>query len=270
MNYRLYQDLSDDMEIFIKKENPILKSKWIDPKINVLIPMAGLGSRFEKDGYSLPKPLIKINQKPMIQVAVENLNIEANYIYVVQKQHREKYNLDNLFNLITPGCTIIETDGLTEGAACSALLAKQYINNNNPLFIANSDQFVEWDLKEFMLKMNKTDVDGGIATFNSTNPHFSYAKIDGSGIVQAVSRSEPISDVAITGYYYWKNGSDFVKYVEQMISKDIRFKNEFHVDPLYTDAVKDGKKIQIFKVERFWSLGTPEELKFFLEFYENS
>ena len=129
------------------------KPKWVDNKLNVLIPMAGAGSRFAQAGYSFPKPLIDVEGKPMIQVVVENLNIEANYIYVVQKSHREKFNLDTLLNLITPNCKIVEVDGLTEGAACTALLAKEHINNEHPLFFANSDQFVEWDSNEFFYKI---------------------------------------------------------------------------------------------------------------------
>jgi len=113
--------------------------KWKDSKLNVLIPMAGAGSRFEQAGYTFPKPLIEVRNKPMIQVVVENLNLDANYIYVVQKAHRGKYNLDTLLNLITPGCKVVETEGLTEGAACTALLAKEFINNDSPLFFANSD-----------------------------------------------------------------------------------------------------------------------------------
>ena len=118
--------------------NMKLKTKspaWRDNKLNILIPMAGAGSRFEKAGYTFPKPLIEVREKPMIQVVIENLNIKANYIYVVQKEHRKKYNLDTLLNLLTPKCKVVEVDGLTEGAACTALLAKKYINNNNPLFL---------------------------------------------------------------------------------------------------------------------------------------
>ena len=100
--------------------------------------MAGAGSRFEQAGYTFPKPLIEVRKKPMIQVVVENLNIKANYIYVVQKSHREKYNLDALLSLITPGCKVVETEGMTEGAACTALLAREYINTDAPLFFANS------------------------------------------------------------------------------------------------------------------------------------
>jgi hypothetical protein len=166
----------------LNKEKINMTPKWKDEKLNVLIPMAGAGSRFEQAGYTFPKPLIEVKNKPMIQVVIENLNLEANYIYVVQKLHREKYNLDTLLNLLTPGCKIVETDGLTEGAACTALLAKEYINNNNPLFFANSDQFVEWYSNEFMYKMNETDADGGIVTFTATHPKWSFAKVDEKGL----------------------------------------------------------------------------------------
>jgi HAD superfamily hydrolase (TIGR01509 family) len=243
--------------------------KWKDEKLNVLIPMAGAGSRFEQAGYTFPKPLIDVRNKPMIQVVVENLNIDANYIYIVQKKHREKYNLDTLLNLITPGCKIVEVDGLTEGAACTALLAKEYINMDTPLFFANSDQFVEWDSNEFMYKMQETNADGGIVTFKATHPKWSFAKINSyTGLVEEVAEKNPISDNATVGYYFWKHGSDFVKYAEQMIEKNIRVNNEFYVCPVFNQAIEDGKEIRTFNVEGMWGLGTPEDLKYYLENYK--
>lgn len=239
--------------------------RWQDHKLNVLIPMAGAGSRFEQAGYTFPKPLIEVNGKPMIQLVVENLNMDANYIYVVQKKHREQYNLDSLLNLITPNCKIVETDGITEGAACTALLAKEYIDNDNPLFFANSDQFVEWDSNEFMYKMQETDSDGGMVTFTSTHPKWSFAKINDSGLVIEVAEKNPISDIATVGYYYWKYGKDFVNYAEQMIEKNIRVNNEFYVCPVFNQAIDDNKHIRTFNVNRMWGLGTPEDLKYFLE-----
>ena len=241
---------------------------WRDKKLNVLIPMAGAGSRFEQAGYTFPKPLIEVKGKPMIQVVVDNLNIKANYIYVVQKKHKEKYNLDTLLNLITPNCKIVETEGVTEGAACTALLAKEYIDNDNPLFFANSDQFVEWDSNEFMYKMNETDVDGGIVSFRATHPKWSFAKIDDDGFVTEVAEKNPISDIATVGYYYWKHGSDFVKYAEQMIDRNIRVNNEFYVCPVFNQAIEDEKKIITFDVPKMWGLGTPEDLNYYLENYK--
>ena len=244
-----------------------LKPAWRDEKLNILIPMAGAGKRFEQAGYTFPKPLIDVKGRPMIQVVVDNLNIKANYIYVVQKEHREKYNLDTLLNLITPGCKIVETDGVTEGAACTALLAKKYIDNNEALFFANSDQFVEWDSTEFLYRMNETNSDGGIVTFQATHPKWSFAKINQEGLVTEVAEKNPISDIATVGYYYWKKGSDFVKYAEEMIEENIRVNNEFYVCPVFNQAIKDNKKIRTYNIGKMWGLGTPEDLKNFLENY---
>jgi HAD superfamily hydrolase (TIGR01509 family) len=242
--------------------------KWKNDKLNVLIPMAGAGSRFEQAGYTFPKPLIDVRNKPMIQVVVDNLNIDANYIYIVQKKHREQYNLDTLLNLITPNCRIVEVDGLTEGAACTALLAKEYIDNDAPLFFANSDQFVEWDSNEFMYKMQETNADGGIVTFKAIHPKWSFARIDENELVVEVAEKNPISDIATVGYYFWKHGSDFVKYAEQMIEKNIRVNNEFYVCPVFNQAIEDKKQIKIFNVKGMWGLGTPEDLKYYLENYK--
>ena len=241
---------------------------WRDENLTVLIPMAGAGSRFQQAGYTFPKPLIDVKGKPMIQLVVENLNIKANYVYVVQKEHREKYNLDTLLNLLTPDCKIVEVDGITEGAACTALLAKEYINKDTPLFFANSDQFVEWDSNEFLYKMNETNADGGIVSFRATHPKWSFAKVDDKGLVTEVAEKNPISDIATVGYYYWKKGSDFVKYAEDMIEKDIRVNNEFYVCPVFNQAIEDCKEIRTFDIPKMWGLGTPEDLKYYLENYK--
>jgi HAD superfamily hydrolase (TIGR01509 family) len=246
-------------------QNTMNIPKWQGGKMNVLIPMAGAGSRFQQAGYTFPKPLIDIEGKPMIQVVVDNLNIEATYIYVVQKEHRAKYNLDTLLNLITPNCKIVEVDGITEGAACTTLLAKEYIDNDQPLVMANSDQFVEWDSNEFMYKMIEQKVDGGILTFKATHPKWSFAKVDEYGYVTEVAEKNPISDIATVGVYYWAKGSDYVKYAEQMIEKNIRTNNEFYTCPTFNEAIAAGKKIKTFNIEKMWGLGTPEDLNYYLE-----
>ena len=252
----------------VKMGNKQNTPAWRDENLNVLIPMAGAGSRFEQAGYTFPKPLIEVRKKQMIQVEVENLNIKANYIYVVQKSHRKKYNLDALLSLITPGCKVVETEGMTEGAACTALLAKEHINTDAPLFFANSDQFVEWDSNEFLYKMNETNADGGIVTFEATHPKWSFAKINKQGLVTEVAEKKPISNIATVGFYYWKQGSDFVKYAEQMINKNIRVNNEFYVCPVFNQAIEDNKKIRTFNINGMWGLGTPEDLNYYLENYK--
>ena len=239
--------------------------KWQGGKLNVLIPMAGAGSRFQQAGYTFPKPLIDVQGKPMIQIVVDNLNIDATFIFVVQKEHRAKYNLDTLLNLITPNCKIVEVDGITEGAACTTLLAKEHIDMDIPLVMANSDQFLEWDSNEFMYKMIEQKVDGGIVTFQATHPKWSFAKVDKYGYVTEVAEKNPISDIATVGVYYWSKGSDYIKYAEQMIEKNIRTNNEFYTCPVFNEAIDDGKKIKTFNIDKMWGLGTPEDLKYYLE-----
>jgi len=241
---------------------------WKDSKLNVLVPMAGAGSRFAQQGYTFPKPLIEVNGKPMIQVVVENLNIEAHYIFIVQQEHYEKYNLKYLLNLIAPGCDIVQVNGVTEGAACSTLLAKDYINNDRPLVMANSDQYVEWNSNECMYAFTADEIDGGIVTFEASHPKWSYAKLGADGFVSEVAEKKPISNEATVGIYYWKQGSDYVKYAEDMIAKNIRVNNEFYVCPVFNQAIEDGKKIKVKRVTKMWGIGTPEDLDNFLKNYK--
>jgi dTDP-glucose pyrophosphorylase len=248
----------------IKHMNNEDKIPWIDKKLNILIPMAGLGSRFAQKGYTFPKPLIDVRGKPMIQVVVDNLNIDANYIFVVQKEHYEKYNLNHFLNLIKPDCKIVQIDGITEGAACTTLLAKEFIDNDNPLLIANSDQYIEWNSNEAMYSFSNNDIDGGMLVFNAVHPKWSFAKLDESGFIEKVAEKDPISDIASVGVYYWSKGSDYVKYANQMIEKNIRVNNEFYVCPVINEAISDGKKFKVKYVEKMWGIGTPEDLDVFL------
>lgn len=238
---------------------------WKSKTMNVLIPMAGAGSRFASAGYTFPKPLIEVKGKPMIQVVVENLNVEANYIFIVQKEHYEKYSLQYLLNLIAPNCKIVQVDGITEGAACTTLLAKEFIDKNEPLLIANSDQYVEWNSNECLYAFNADGIDAGIITFKNTHPKWSYARLGDDGFVAEVAEKKPISDNATVGIYFWKSGADYVKYAEQMIQKNIRVNNEFYVAPVFNEAIGDSKKIRIKEIDRMWGIGTPEDLQYFLE-----
>ena len=242
---------------------------WRSSKMNILVPMAGAGSRFAQAGYTFPKPLIDVRGKPMIQVVVENLNIEAHYIFLVQKEHYEKYNLKHLLNLIAPGCDVVQVDGITEGAACTTLLASDLINSDEPLLTVNSDQFVEWNSNEVLYAWSADSIDGGILTFKGTHPKWSFAKLDDNGFVSEVAEKSPISDNATVGIYFWKKGSDYVKYAKQMIDKNIRTNNEFYVCPVFNEAIQDGKKIRIKEINKMWGLGTPEDLNYFLQYQKD-
>lgn len=254
------------LEGFNNKNNSA--KKWVDEELNILVPMAGMGQRFKEAGYIFPKPLVEINNFPMINWVINSLNIKANYTFIVLKEHLEKYNLKSVLNFITKNPNIIILDSVTDGAACTTLLAEEIINNENPLLIVNSDQFIEWDSSRTMYEFISKKVDGGILTFKSTHPKWSYAKTDNkTNTVLKVAEKNVISDNATVGVYYWRYGSDYVRYAKSMIQKNIRVNNEFYICPVYNEAIVDKKNIIISEVKRMWGLGTPDDLENFKKNY---
>jgi len=256
---------------FIKKieiSNFSKNKLWQDDKLNVLIPMAGAGSRFSEAGYTFPKPLIEVNKKTMIQIVLESLNITANFIFIIQSKHQKKYNLKSLLKTLHPNCIILETDGLTKGAACTTLLAKKFINNSNRLIIANSDQFIEWNSGKTMYDIYSKKVDGAILVFKSLHPKWSYAKVDDDDRVIEVAEKKVISNMATVGVYYWRHGSDYVRCAEKMIKKNIKTKGEFYVCPVFNEAILEKKIIKVAHVTNMWGLGTPEDLDYFKQNYD--
>jgi dTDP-glucose pyrophosphorylase len=232
--------------------------------ITIVIPMAGNGSRFTSAGYADPKPLISVRGKSMISWVVDNIAVpNAKFVFIIRADYPESCK-DHLRS-IAPGCSIRVVDKVTEGAACTVLLAKEMINSNTPLLIANSDQFIEFDAAEFVHSFLASGMDGKISTFDGErNPKWSYAAVDGEGFVTEVREKDPFSDHATTGIYMWRRGSDFVRFAEQMISKNIRVNNEFYTVPVYNEAIASGLKVTVSDCKRMWGLGTPEDLTFFL------
>lgn len=228
--------------------------------------MAGEGSRFAKEGYTFPKPLIDVAGKPMIQRVVENLDFDADYIFLVRKSHIEKYQglLSTLERITNGRFDYVVVDGLTEGAACTALLASSMINNSESLLIANSDQIISYEKQNFENLKNLTTVDSIVWTFNDVHPKWSFVKTNSRGFVTRVEEKNPISDIATCGIYWYRKGSDFVKYAEQMIEKNIRTNNEFYIAPVYNELVQDGKSLIPFYVHEMSGIGTPEDLNNYL------
>jgi len=252
------------LNLISKKITDKKNISWEDNKMNVLIPMAGAGKRFFDAGYVFPKPLIEVDNKPMIQWVIESLNLQANYIFIIQKEHQEKYNIKSVLKILQPECKIIELDHLTEGAACTTLLAKKYINNSDPLIIANSDQYINWNSSKALYDFSSKNLDGAILTFEAIHPKWSYAKCDENGFVTEVAEKKVISKNATVGVYYWKHGSDYVSSAEEMIKKNIRVNNEFYVCPTYNELLAKNKKVRIHNVDKMWGLGTPEDLNNFI------
>ena len=233
--------------------------------LNIVIPMAGRGSRFARAGYELPKPLIDVKGVPMIECVARNLmpQCEHRFIFICQQEHLDKYVLARKLDSIAAGCIVVTVDHITEGAACTVLLAEKYINNENPLMIANSDQFVDICIDDYLAVLKQND--GLIMTMPADNPKWSFIQYDDNGYVTLVREKEVISNEATVGIYNYSKGSDFVKYAKQMIKKNIRVNNEFYVAPVYNEMIEAGKKIVFKNIgDRMHGLGTPEDLERFL------
>ena len=236
-------------------------------KCNILIPMAGRGSRFEEQGYTDKKPFIDVNGKSMIHRVIKNLGMEFDkeymFILICLQEDFDKYDFTEFEKVIGHNSyDVVILDDVTEGAAQTILQAKDLINDDTPLMTMNSDQLVDWDVERLFEMCEQFD--GVIPCFYGEGNAWSYARTLDNGYVQEVAEKKQISNTATAGYYYWKKGSDFVKYAEQMIEDNSRTNGEFYVAPVYNWAVLDGKRIGVFMVDKCYSLGTPEDLQEYL------
>jgi dTDP-glucose pyrophosphorylase len=239
--------------------------------INIVIPMAGAGSRFADAGYTLPKPLINVCGKTMIEVVCCNLrpSMAHKFIFICQEDHLRIHRLDKVLERVAPTCDIICIDKVTEGAACTVLLARSLIDNQHPLMIANCDQFIDINIDNYLAAFDTKAVDGMIMTMRATDEKWSFLRLDQRRQVAELKEKQVISNEATVGIYNFSKGSDFVSAADAMIAKNIRTNNEFYVAPVYNEMISNGKKIDIFNIGELGNgmhgLGTPSDLNAFLE-----
>ena len=238
--------------------------------INIVIPMAGAGSRFVDAGYTLPKPLINVCGKTMIEVVCHNLrpSIAHKFIFICRDDHLKAHQLDRILQRVAPGCDIICIGKVTEGAACTVLLARSVIDNQHPLMIANCDQFIDINIDDYLAAFDPKAVDGMIMTMRATDEKWSFVRLDQRRQVAELKEKQVISNEATVGIYNFSKGSDFVSAADAMIAKNIRTNNEFYVAPVYNEMILNGKKIDIFNIGELGNgmhgLGTPSDLNAFL------
>lgn len=236
--------------------------------INIVIPMAGRGSRFANAGYKMPKPLIDVKGHYMIEWVVRNLTPSCahRFIFLCLQEHIDTFNLSEYLNKIAPGCIIVPVNEVTEGAACTVLLAKNHIDNEDELMIANSDQYVDCNIDKYMKQQGNND--GLIMTMFATDDKWSYIAFDKNKYVTIVKEKEVISNEATVGIYNFRHGSDYVKYANKMIDMGLRVKGEFYVAPVYNLLIEDKKKIRFMNIgsvgNGMYGLGVPEDLEKFL------
>ena len=239
--------------------------------------MAGRGQRFVDEGFVLPKPLIDIDGRPMIQHAIESLGFSANYIFIKRSYGDPAIDdtLDALlrtvvkqaYNSKDQHCHILTLDEPTEGAACTCLLAEDLINNDEALIIANCDQIMSWNAQDFVDYLNRNKPDGAVVTYFSRTEKNSYIKVNDDGWGIEVAEKKVISDHSLNGIHFWRKGSDFVSSAKKMIKDDERTNGEFYISTTYNVLIESGKKIGIFEVseKNHHSVGTPDDLKSYLE-----
>ena len=217
--------------------------------INIVIPMAGAGSRFVDAGYALPKPLIDICGKTMIEVVCHNLrpSIAHKFIFICRGDHLKAHQLERILKRAAPGSDIICIDKVTEGAACTVLQARSLIDNQHPLMIANCDQFIDINIDNYLAAFDPKAVDGMIMTMRATDEKWSFVRLNQKRQVVELREKQVISSEATVGIYNFSKGSDFVSAADSMITKNIRTNNEFYVAPVYNEMISNGKKIDIFK-----------------------
>lgn len=228
--------------------------------------MAGRGERFLKDGFTRPKPLINVDNKTMIEYAIESLDIKGNYIFIVYKYSDESLNkeLNDILNKYTD--KIISIDYITEGPASSALLAKELINNEEPLIITNCDQIMNWSSTHFLNHLRSSNLDGVVVTYDSITPKNSYIKLKQDGLAQRLAEKEVISKYSLNGIHFWKKGRYFVESTEKMIKKDIRCNNEFYISLSYNEMIENGFSVGVYHIDKnnHHAVGTPDDLETFI------
>lgn len=236
--------------------------------LKIVIPMAGAGSRFAKAGFQDPKPLIPVHGIPMIRLVISNIrpSCEHRFIFIVQNAHQARYGLREKLHTWAPGCEVIGIDGITDGAACTVLKAKRFIDDDAPLMIANSDQFIDASIDVYLEHGNGKD--GLVMTMQANDPKWSFIEPAPDGNIARIVEKEVISDEATVGIYNFARGSDFVRAAEAMIAADARVNGEFYVAPVYNSLIREGKRIARHSIGSVGAgmhgLGTPADLADFL------
>jgi UDP-N-acetylglucosamine diphosphorylase / glucose-1-phosphate thymidylyltransferase / UDP-N-acetylgalactosamine diphosphorylase / glucosamine-1-phosphate N-acetyltransferase / galactosamine-1-phosphate N-acetyltransferase len=230
--------------------------------------MAGLGSRFSIAGYKDPKPFIDVLGLPMIEQVISNLNMQdARFILLIRNDLTPNY-LKILYELKKKyNIELITIELTTEGAACTTLFAYDFINDDNELIIANSDQLVDFSINDMRVDAITRELAGSVLVFEDTDPKWSFVKIDKDGYLIDLKEKNPISNLATVGIYYFRRGSDYVKSAIKMIITNDRTNNEFYVAPAYNYLNKfSKKKIGVYRISKsqMHGLGTPEDLEDYL------
>lgn len=236
--------------------------------MKIVIPMAGLGSRFANIGIETPKPLIDVNGKTLIEYSIESLGIDGDFIFITRKYDNEEYNikLTNILKSLKPNSIEIQLDHPQYGAADACLYAQEYINNEEELVITNCDQLLYWDAENFLYNARTNNADGALLLFNTDDPKHSFALIENNKIIELAEKN-PISNNGLVGVHYWKYGKDFVSSAKKLLKEYKLFGlKECYISNTYNYLIEDNKVIYPYFMDNnsFIPLGTPEDVNIYI------
>lgn len=231
--------------------------------MNVLVLAAGSDHQFQEAGLPFPKNLTEIGGIPLIERVLRSLppvKSPARQIVVLQQREDRGSHTGLVVRLANPASRIILAPSSTSGAACTALLAAELIDNGEPLLIVNGDVVVDVDLAMVIDGFTRRCLDGGTVVFHATHPRWSFVRLDASGLVLEATEKRPISRWATAGVYWFARGSDFVAAAKSMILKEARTNDLFYLCPVYNELILRGAKVGVHEISRecYHSLSTPQ------------
>lgn len=230
--------------------------------INILLPAMGT-STFFKDAY-FPKPLTEINGKTMLELVIEDYkNLEPkNYIFIFHDEGCKKFHIDASVKILTPASQVIKLHNQTAGALCTCLMAIDFVNDDVPLLIANSDQIIDVDYREVINHFDTIGADAGVITFPNIHPRWSYARINGDEVVE-VAEKKPLSKNAIAGFYYYKHGRDFIEAAKKALLKQNNLDGKYYISASMNELILMHKMVGYYEIskEQYKSFYSPAKIK---------
>lgn len=240
--------------------------------LHIIMPMAGEGSRFLKEGWTTPKPLIELHGLPLFKRAIGSVSIDGipmKYSFIVRQEHIDKYQIDEQIKAILPQANIFSVLKTTRGAVETCLMAESVIADEDGVIVMDCD--LEFRSKRFLeilkgiLSQSMEQSEGGaLVSFESNEPRYSYAALGENGYVTRTAEKEVISNHALCGAYFFSSGKRFKQIAHQLLDEPEFKKPEYYVSLLYNYLLADGEKVQLATMEEYYSYGTPEELKKYL------
>lgn len=237
--------------------------------LHIIMPMAGEGSRFVKAGWSTPKPLIKLEGKPLFLHAIDSVKIDdvpMKYSFIVRKEHIDNFCIDKAIKAILPDANVYFVEKTTRGAVETCLIASEGIDDNDAVVVMDCDlEFTSDKYKDLIHKSldNPNASGGALVTFSSNSPKYSYAEVGKDGLVIRTAEKEVISNNALCGAYFFVSGKEFKKVANELVNAPME-KPELYVSLLFNKLIAKGSPVYIAPMELYRSYGTPEELQQYL------